>query len=110
MGSVMTFYLDWKLFGNGHGMASPYCDDVFYWLSGRFYRWFGGLGAQLSSIEWFAPPAGTRRRLFGHEFVVFRTSRKLVRVEVSWELAGGVRDFAHVTELKTQLQAWGHGL
>jgi hypothetical protein len=24
--------LDWMLFGNGHGMKSPYCDDIFYWL------------------------------------------------------------------------------
>lgn len=106
----MIFWLDWKLFGNGYGMASPFCDDVFYWLSGRFYRWAGGLGAQLHSIEWFAPKAGTRRKLFGHEFVVFQVRRKWIRVEVSWALARGVKEYSEVKALEQQLKAWGIGL
>lgn len=103
------FWLDWKLFGNGHGMASPYFDDVFYWLDGRFYQFFGGLGAQLTSIEWFAPKAGTRRRLCGRELVVFSTTRCWVRVRVSWALVGGVKNFAEVEQFKRDLQSWGHG-
>jgi hypothetical protein len=94
--------LDWLLFGNGFGMASPYHDDVFYWLAdtsherdlkgshSRFYRWIGGLGAQLDSYEWRRPPAGTRRCLFGHEFVVFQTSRSFLRVRCSWAVTGSL--------------------
>lgn len=117
----MTFWLDWKLFGNGHGMASPYFDDVFYWLvdtyryerdsrRGRFYQMFGGLGAQLRSYEWRMPSPGTRRRLFGHEFVIFIARRKWLRVDCSWALAKGVKDFAEVRELEQELREWGHGL
>ncbi|MPZ19523.1 MAG: hypothetical protein GEV06_16625 [Luteitalea sp.] len=111
------FWLDWKLFGNGCGMASPFFDDAFYWLhdggpayrGGRFYRWFGGFGAQMHSVEWFAPKAGTRRRLFGHDFVVFSTHRKWLRVEVSWALVRGVGEYSDVGALRQSLQTWGHG-
>lgn len=113
-------WLDWKLFGNGHGMASPFWDDTFYWLvdtlrcdrghgKGRFYRTFGGLGAQLSSVEWFTPRPGTRRRLFGREFVIFNTRRNWLRVYCCWALADGVRDFTEVRNLERELQTWGHG-
>lgn len=105
----MTFWLDWKLFGNGYGMASPHCDDVFYWLSGRFYRWIGGLGSQIESIEWRAPEAGERRKLFGHSFRPFKTDRRWLRVRVSWELSGGVSDMEHVRELYAELVKWQHG-
>lgn len=93
----MKTWLTFKLFGDGRGLKSPWHDDKFYWLvdtkdkeragkNGNFYRWFGGFGAQLTSTEWFAPKAGTRRRLFNHDFVVFQTSRKFLLVEVSWAL------------------------
>lgn len=106
----MVFWLDWKLFGNGHGMASPHCDDVFYWLSGRFYQWVGGFGAQLKSYEWRIPEPGTRRRLIGSEFVVFQARRKWLRVEASWTRVPGVGTAEEVRELEQKLKAWGHGL
>jgi hypothetical protein len=113
--------LDWLLFGNGWGMASPYFDDAFYWLAdrrferskrgrhSRFYRLIGGLGAQLTSYEWRAPPAGTRRRLAGYEFVVFQTHRKGLRVECSWATVSAhtVEDVRKVCDA---VKAWGHGL
>ena len=90
-------WLDHLLFGNGHGMASPHCDDVMYWLvdtkdgrsngKGRLYRWIGGHGAQLESFEWTVPAPGTRRRLAGREFRPFSATRRLCRVEVSWATA-----------------------
>ena len=104
------FWLDWKLFGNGRGMASPFCDDVFYWLGGRFYRWVGGFGAQLQSIEWRTPKPGTRRYLIGEEFVVFSAARRWIRVEVSWALVKRPKEYAEVIALQKRLQAWGHGL
>ncbi len=55
--------LDHQIFGNVHGMKSPYWDNRFYWLNGRLYTWIGGLGAQLQSQQWFHPkPGETRRR------------------------------------------------
>ena len=77
--------LNFLLFGNGHGLKSPFFDDKFYWLvdvkrksraskNGRFYKWIGGFGAQLESIEWRKPDIGQRRVLFGHEFKVFNCS------------------------------------
>lgn len=112
------FWIDWKLFGNGFGMGSPFWDDAFFWLRDRsngergpgyFYRWGGGFGAQLYSIEWFAPKAGTRRNLFGRDFVVFSVHRKWLRVEVSWALARGVREAEEIRALREELVAWGHG-
>lgn len=106
---MVTFWLDWKLFGNGHGMASPAADDAFYWLSGRFYRPFGGLGAQLTSYEWSRPPAGTRRRIMDREIVIFQTHRKWFRVECSWALSPSVKDFEEVAAFHEKLKNWGHG-
>ena len=94
----MSLWLDHLIFGNGHGMASPYFDNRFFWLvdtlrkdrsgrNGRLYNWIGGLGAQLTSWEWTAPKAGTRRRLAGREFKIFSTERHGLRVECSWCLA-----------------------
>lgn len=113
-------FLDWFLFGNGHGMGSPFFDDVFYWLKdlsrfsrgkapGNFYRWSFGFGAQMHSYEWFAPPAGTRRKLFGHEFVVFQVKRRWVRVEVSWALARPPETAEAIREIHRKLQNWGLG-
>lgn len=104
------FWLDWKLFGNGHGMASPYHDDVFFWLDKRFYRWIGGLGAQLSSIEWWIPKPGTRRMLFGEDFTVCTAERKWIRVWVTWTRTRPVRDYSEVRTLVEKLKSWGHGL
>lgn len=115
------FWLDWKLFGNGHGMAQPYFDGAFYWLTdmnlgrsrngrnGRFYRFGGGFGAQLFSTEWRTPKPGTRRRLFGRDFVVHSARRKWLRVDVAWTAAPAVRDHSALNDLREQLVRWGHG-
>jgi hypothetical protein len=79
-------WLDFLIFGNGRGLKSPYFDDVFYWLNGRFYTWIGGFGAQLQSFEWLAPKAGTRRRLAGRDFVVFSVNRRWLKVSVAWAI------------------------
>lgn len=52
-------FLDFLIFGNGHGLASPYFDDRFYWLSGRLYTWIGGFGTRFPassarSAAWFS--------------------------------------------------------
>jgi hypothetical protein len=98
--SVTTF---WKLFGNGRGTASPYFDDTFYYLNGRFYRWVGGFGAQLSSVEWRAPAPGTRRRLIGRDFVVFQTERRLLRVRVTWALVTRPSSYGSIADLRRDL-------
>lgn len=92
----MLSKLDFWLFGNGHGLAQPYFDGRFFWLvdtaegreagRGRLYKFFGGHGAQLRSIEWFMPHPGERRRLAGETFTVFQAHRKGPRVEVSWSM------------------------
>lgn len=95
----MILALDHLVFGNGYGLASPYFDATYHWLvdtsvgerngrNGRLYNFIGGLGAQLRSFEWFAPPAGTRRVLGGREFRVFQVSRRGLRVDVSWAMTG----------------------
>lgn len=110
----MTFWLDWKLFGNGHGMASPYFDDTFYWLHdggagkrGAWYRSGGGLGAQLFSVQWTMPKPGERRKLSGYDFVVFRANRKGPRVEVAWSLVRLPQDInaanAFIAEMRSKL-------
>lgn len=106
----MIWWLDFYLFGNGWGIASPHCDDAFLWLSGRFYHWFGGLGAQLTSFEWFTPKPGTERILAGKRFRVFSVSRCGPRVMVSWALTPAVKEYPEVAALKKHLQEWGHGL
>lgn len=90
-------WLDFKIFGNCHGLKSPYFDDTFFWLvdtkdqdrnpkNGRFYKWIGGLGAQLNSFEWFMPAPGTQRNLSGFRFKVFNARRQFLRVNVAWGL------------------------
>lgn len=76
------------LFGNGRGLKSPYWDDVYYWLSGRLYHQSGWLGAQLQSFEWRRPPAGTKRRLAGRDFVIFSTERRFFIVRCIWAMPG----------------------
>jgi hypothetical protein len=92
-------FLDFLIFGNGHGLASPYFDDRFYWLSGRLYTWIGGFGAQLSSRQWRHPLPGETRKIRGLTFRPFSSRRQflwlfrhtpwaiptpIARVAVSW--------------------------
>ena len=78
------FWLDLKLFGNGHGMAAPAFDQRFYWLSGKLYTFMPGHGAQLHSYQWSHPNAGERRKLAGREYRPFNSVRKGPRVRVAW--------------------------
>jgi hypothetical protein len=71
----MIMWLDHKIFGNGYGLASPYWDDKFYWLSGELYTFMHGFGAQLHSFQWRHPLAGERRSLFGYEFEPMSSKR-----------------------------------
>lgn len=115
----MTLTLDRWIFGNGWGLKSPYFDDVYFWLvdtkgaartarHGRRYTWIGGLGAQLRSFEWRAPKPGTRRMLAGKEFVVFNTSRRGLRVDVSWRLVDLPRPLDEANAAIRQLSALLH--
>lgn len=94
----MILALDHLLFGNGFGLASPLNDRTYHWLvdtsdgkregrNGRLYSFMVGLGAQLHSIEWFAPPAGTSRVLGGRKFYVFSSCRRGLRVQVAWAMS-----------------------
>jgi hypothetical protein len=80
----MIVWLDHKIFGNGYGLKSPHFDSNFYWLSGEFYFWIGGLGAQLQSYQWCHPKAGEERELIGRKFRPFHSHRRWGRVEVAW--------------------------
>jgi hypothetical protein len=95
----MILALDHLIFGNGYGMASPFCDARYYWLvdthhqkrsgrNGELYQYGAGFGAQLRSRQWTHPRAGERRRLAGREFVVFHSTRRWFRVEVAWSMVG----------------------
>lgn len=77
-------WLDHLIFGNGRGLATPYLDGRFYWLSGRLYTWIGGLGAQLQSFQWTHPKPGERRRLAGRDYYPFGSARHGLRVRVTW--------------------------
>jgi hypothetical protein len=112
--------LDWFLFGNGYGMASPYFDDCFYWLKdmsggnrkkakGRFYRLSNGYGVQLTSYEWFKPSPGTERILAGKRFVVFQAGRRGVRVEVSWGHKPSPKSHDDIAAIAQAVRDWGHG-
>jgi hypothetical protein len=90
----MIMWLDHLIFGNGHGLKTPYFDDKFYWLKdwltdrGELYQFSGGFGAQLTSFQWFHPRPGERRRLRGVDFIAFQSTRQLIRVRVSWAMSG----------------------
>jgi len=81
---MTMLWLDHKIFGNGRGMASPYFDARFYWLSGELYTFMAGFGAQLHSYQWRHPKPGETRRLCGRDFRPFSSSRRWGRVEVAW--------------------------
>lgn len=108
-----------RIFGNGYGMAAPYCDQPFYWLvntgngrqngKGRFYTFSPGYGAQLRSFEWRCPKPGTRRRLVGLEFEVFNAIRGRFGLmwDVSWAFTGMPRGLeeqnAKLAEIRDRL-------
>ncbi len=101
----MIFPLDHKLFGNGHGLKSPYFDSTFYWLNGELYSFIYGLGAQLQSIQWTHPVPGERRTLLGREFVVFSSRRKWLRVVVHWAMVNMPEDLERMHVVIRKLQA-----
>lgn len=80
----MIVWLDQLIFGNGHGLKSPFFDDRYYWLSGEFYTWHGWLGSQLQSFQWTHPRPGETRKLAGRDYRVFHSVRSGLRVRVSW--------------------------
>ncbi|MFT4129975.1 hypothetical protein [Labrys sp. (in: a-proteobacteria)] len=94
----MIQWLDFRLFGSGRGLAAPFFDQRFYWLSGRFYTFMSGFGAQLHSFQWRHPKPGERRRLCGREFVVFHSTRHGPRVQVAWAMVGMPRDINKANE------------
>lgn len=87
-------WLDFLTFGHGRGLAQPYFDGRFYWLvdtsqgrqagNGALYTFLYGFGAQLVSRQWFHPRPGETRTLVGRKFRPFNSSRRWLRVEVSW--------------------------
>jgi hypothetical protein len=110
----MIVWLDQRIFGNGHGLKSPYWDDVYYWLSGDFYTWSGWFGAQLQSFQWRHPKAGERRRLAGREFRALHSNREFLwlwivplpicRVRVAWSGVGLPKPIAEANEALRKLQ------
>ena len=101
----MILKLDNLIFGNGCGIKSPHCDNVFYWLSGDLYTFSHGLGAQLNSFQWTHPKPGERRTLAGREFVVFNSYRRWVRVNVSWAMTRMPSDIDGMNAAIRKLQA-----
>lgn len=110
-------WLDFKIFGNGHGLKSPYFDDKFYWLvdteseerkakNGNFYNWIGGFGAQIVSREWRMIPAGTTRTLAGMKFRIFQCSRNGIRCEASWKIAqSNTPSIEEIAEIKRRIES-----
>ena len=83
--------LDFRAFGNGHGLSVPMFDRPFFWLGGdggAFYTRSGYYGCQLASFQWTHPLPGERRHILMREFEVFRSERKGLRVRVSWRMVG----------------------
>lgn len=85
----MILRLDHLIFGNGHGLASPYCDKRFYWLvdtarhgrhgsRGELYTFMHGFGAQLHSFQWRHPKAGEVRQLAGKQFRPLHSTRQFL--------------------------------
>lgn len=60
---------------------------TFYRIDGKLYDWFGWLGTQLVSREWFRPPAGTVREILGERFHVTRTERRGWLIKTHWALS-----------------------
>jgi len=85
---MMIIWLDHLIFGNGHGIKSPYFDDVYFWQNGEFYLFSPGLGAQLTSFQWNHPRPQERRIIANRLFSPFCSRRSWGRVIVSWSLCG----------------------
>lgn len=111
----MILSLDHAIFGNGFGDRAPFWDQRYYWLvdtyqqerdgrNGQLYQWSGWFGAQLRSIQWTHPRPGERRRLAGHDFVPFNSTRRWFRVEVSWALADLPKDIGEANAILHRLQ------
>ncbi|WP_156771462.1 hypothetical protein [Labrys sp. WJW] len=100
----MITWLDFRLFGNGGGLGAPYHDQRFYWLSGQFYTFMHGFGAQLHSFQWRHPKPGERRRICGRDFVVLHGSRRGPRVQVAWCMVGLPRDIDEANAAIRQLE------
>ncbi|NEU14697.1 hypothetical protein G3T14_21700 [Methylobacterium sp. BTF04] len=116
----MGLTLDHLIFGNGHGMKSPYFDNRLYWLvdtlrqerdgrNGRLYTYMGGFGAQLRSFEWTHPRPGERRELNGREYIAFSSTRSWLRVDAAWALVrmppGLDEANAEIRAIKAELDA-----
>lgn len=122
----MIFWLDHRIFGNGHGLGSPYFDARFYWLSGKLYTWIGGFGAQLQSLQWMHPRPGEERVLCGRRFRPFNSRRQFLwlwrgkifaiptpigRVSVSWacNLPDNIDAAnAELRKLRSEIGDWWH--
>lgn len=111
----MIKWLDFYLFGGGHGLAQPYFDGRFYWLvntyqseragrNGRFYTFSYGLGAQLSSFQWAHPKPGEERVLAGRRFRPFHSRRRGPRVHVVWAWQDLPRDLDEAHEALRELE------
>lgn len=105
----MILWLDHLIFGNGYGMRTPFWDCPFYWLNGELYTASSGLGAQLHSIQWRHPKPQERRLLCGREFKPFISTRRWLRVQVSWAMVGLPKDIndanATIRQFRTELAA-----
>jgi len=110
----MIVLLDHLCFGNGHGLRTPYFDDIYFWLvdtssskrKGELYKFSPGFGAQLYSYGWFHPIAGTERELKGKTFRVFSSSRSLrfpFRVEIAWGMVFSAKDTEEIRQLRDEL-------
>jgi len=84
----MIVWLDHLIFGSGHGIKSPYWNDVYFWQNGEFYLWSGWFGAQLISFQWRHPKPQERRIIEGREMRVYHSERRWGRVCISWSLCG----------------------
>lgn len=99
----MIPWLDHKIFGPGLGLKSAGADDVLYWLSGELYAFIPSLGAQLVSVQWTHPRAGSVRTLAGRSFDLFYSERRWGRVRVTWGLLGGPTDADAIQDLLSDL-------
>lgn len=88
----MIMWLDFLIFGGGHGLASKTDNSAYYWLrddgpshaSPMFYMWHGWYGSQLASFEWHAPKVGDQRKLVGLDFIPVQCHRRWFRYQISW--------------------------
>lgn len=82
---MTTLWLDHLIFGNGHGMATPYWRGSFYWLDHELYWRTGAFGSQLASVQWSTPAPQERRTLLpGRTFQPYSASRRWGRCLVTW--------------------------